>query len=346
MPIQFEFLPVDGDAILVTTEDFVMLIDGGGGGKKSYQRLKTRLEQLNRVIDLVILTHIDQDHILGLVKLFKEIRDNTTSIKIKKIWFNSLTSRELMINVGSRTTVLGPVSKKQAEDLSLLLRSLRNNGIEHVADNICMDRFPYDKEVYLTDKLKLLLLSPTRKILDEMYLDWNSDLFAKQSGLISKKNDYSFSIKDLMSVKFENDGSIRNASSIAFILIYDNKKYLLLGDANIKIILQSLRYLYENKLIQDNIFEFIKLSHHGSAKNTDDDFLNFVYCNNFFISARKGLPSKQALSRIIKKAFVSGTKANIYINRPLTSEQLALHSEELSTCFTIEEGYCFHDTNI
>ena len=86
MGIKFEFLQADnGDCILITTEKFNILIDGGMG-RTYYRSLKDKLEELEQ-IDLVILTHIDEDHIAGLIELFK---DEEIRPKVKKVWFNSL----------------------------------------------------------------------------------------------------------------------------------------------------------------------------------------------------------------------------------------------------------------
>lgn len=196
MSIKFEFLPVEGDAILITTEDFVMLIDGGG--KSTYQRLKTRLELLDRPIDLVILTHIDEDHIFGLIKLFENIKYGETTIKVKKIWFNSLVDKKLEIDSDRNNTDSPKISRRQAKDLSQLLKDLSYLGIEHINNDICCDKSPCDQRFSLTETLEIRLLSPTKDSLSKMYKAWDPKLFAKQNMKISHANDYHLEIQRLM----------------------------------------------------------------------------------------------------------------------------------------------------
>lgn len=94
--IEIEVLPANkGDCILITIEkeDIHILIDGGT--VETYRNyLKTRLIQLRnegKEIDLLIVTHIDNDHIGGIIELLKENGSDMDSkiIRIKNIWHNS-----------------------------------------------------------------------------------------------------------------------------------------------------------------------------------------------------------------------------------------------------------------
>jgi beta-lactamase superfamily II metal-dependent hydrolase len=84
-----------GDCILVSINEqercFNILIDGGLA--KTYEKtLKKELgiiSQKNQHLDLLINTHIDADHINGLISLIKE-NNEKKYINIKEIWFNGL----------------------------------------------------------------------------------------------------------------------------------------------------------------------------------------------------------------------------------------------------------------
>ncbi|WP_186423787.1 MBL fold metallo-hydrolase [Lacrimispora celerecrescens] len=85
----------EGDSILITLEgiDKRVLIDGGTAA--TYRNvLRYKLVELNnkkKSIDLLIVTHIDNDHIGGIIELLKEngTAKNPQIISIKNIWHNS-----------------------------------------------------------------------------------------------------------------------------------------------------------------------------------------------------------------------------------------------------------------
>lgn len=94
--IWIEMLPAnEGDCILITLPDadIRILIDGGTGDtyKNSLRERLLQLKSENKVINLLIVTHIDNDHIGGIIELLKDNGSNTESriIKIENIWHNS-----------------------------------------------------------------------------------------------------------------------------------------------------------------------------------------------------------------------------------------------------------------
>ena len=99
----------------------------------------------------------------------------------------------------------------------------------------------------------------------------------------------------------EKDTSLYNSSSIAFILKYQNKNFLFLADASVEVINYSLKqlcYSKENRLKID----FVKLSHGGSIKNIDSEFLDMVNTNRYVIltdGKRFGFPHKETLELIL-----------------------------------------------
>jgi len=87
MPIKFNFFQAGhGDSILISTENTNILIDGG-----VYETYEEEIEEeINHIdkLDLVVLTHIDNDHICGLIEMLTENKDHAN--KIEQLWFNSL----------------------------------------------------------------------------------------------------------------------------------------------------------------------------------------------------------------------------------------------------------------
>ena len=72
-----------------------ILIDGGRPG--TYPRLRQLLDQLDdKELELMVVTHVDQDHILGVLAM---LEDDTLPVTFKDVWFNGYD--ELMDNVES-----------------------------------------------------------------------------------------------------------------------------------------------------------------------------------------------------------------------------------------------------
>jgi ribonuclease BN (tRNA processing enzyme) len=135
-------------------ESTTVLIDGG-----PYQtfekQLKPTLQKLpiKGKLDLVVLSHIDNDHIIGLLDLLEEMkgqRENTTKelVKVSKLWHNSfndlfqtdenpnklLKNSFLNLNFSSgeeqkkmESSIMSIIMKgfQQATDLTSLAKSLK-----------------------------------------------------------------------------------------------------------------------------------------------------------------------------------------------------------------------------
>jgi hypothetical protein len=97
----------------------------------------------------------------------------------------------------------------------------------------------------------------------------------------------------------ESDDSIVNKSSISFILEYEDKKYLFLGDA---VIDEDLLNNIENAVGYKFRFSAIKLPHHGSRYNITHDFIRRYTADEYYCltnSSRYGHPDIEALAAII-----------------------------------------------
>ena len=289
--LKIRFLPAfNGDCILITTDKFNILIDGGT--KKTYSlSLSKALDEVNQ-LDLVILTHIDSDHIMGLIEMFN---DNKTVVK--KVWFNSLGKLSCLFDREYDKRIEYPtndksknISPKQGESLESILRKL---DIEY--ELIYIEK----QQKYIFEDLEITLLSPYKENLKALYLYWKDNV---------KKR------KDLES---EGLASQTNQSSIAFLLRYkEEKNYLFLADANIDVVTKTITSLYEKRLK----VEFVKVSHHGSQNNTNQNFLDEIDSNQFVIltngKAKNCHPDKGTLDKIILDAKEQNKNIKILFNYP------------------------------
>ncbi|MBX7242937.1 MAG: hypothetical protein K1X92_14440 [Bacteroidia bacterium] len=93
MAVFVEIFPASyGDCFLVRLESedskpYHILIDGGKiCGNPHKNKLIERLQQIQS-LDLLIVTHIDDDHIEGIIELLEQ-NENDSIVHIKEIWFN------------------------------------------------------------------------------------------------------------------------------------------------------------------------------------------------------------------------------------------------------------------
>lgn len=81
--------------------------------------IKNRLMELkkeNQCIDLLIITHIDEDHIEGAIEFLREngIAENPNIIEIKEIWYNSYRHMQF-----EKVSSISRVEKNCLEEIKL-----------------------------------------------------------------------------------------------------------------------------------------------------------------------------------------------------------------------------------
>jgi len=308
MSIEFEFFEAGhGDSILVMTDEVNILIDGGDTGTSEEIENFLEEEGIDKV-DLAILTHIDKDHIMGLIELLdndvqKIIKNPNHNPLLKEVWFNSFKNTS---NQGDKIFIAPIKSKNLSINHHIKFTKLMDslNGSIKYKDFISVDN---RENRFKRGDIEIILLSPNQKKLKKLYTKYPKEIDATKnlsSSTYCKDSDKS--IDDLYTIPFSKSKDSRedNGSSIAFILIYKDKKFLFLADAHIGLIIEELKkYKKEYNNNQKIKFEFIKLSHHGSRNNIHKDFLELVDTNNYVIltdsKGRNRHPDKETLSKII-----------------------------------------------
>ena len=315
----------NGDSILLSFKDKVgisknILIDGGPGktyqfknkkGKQEAGDLQELIEGLrvqDQFIDLLILTHVDDDHIGGLLKWFQ--KDKEAKDIIKKVWFNSgqliseyfgdENSEDNALSLGDATGLDTSIKQGVKFEKFLTENGLWERRLIHSSDELELFGF------------KLTFLSPSIDKLNALLGKWDKEAPVTDT---SGKNDYGWSLeKHIQKDVFKEDTSIHNGSSIGFIIEYNDKRVVFLADAHPIQVTERLRSLgySERKPLEA---EFLKVSHHGSKANTNYELLELINTDNYIISSngdKHELPDKQCLARIINH----NNKAKIYFNYP------------------------------
>ena len=99
------------------------------------------------------------------------------------------------------------------------------------------------------------------------------------------------------------DSSPNNGSSIAFLFEINNFRILFLADAHPFVIAKSLKEQFKCTKNKKLKIDFVKLSHHGSKRNTSLKLLELIDCSNFIIStdgySPHNHPHKETLAKII-----------------------------------------------
>lgn len=313
-----------GDCILIKTidnsgNDFIILIDGGTASTFEYS-LRNELKLISK-IDLLILTHIDSDHIAGLLRFFKNSLFD--KIEIKTFWINGANLAR--VSSGEK------ISYNQGKSIEQLL-------VEKKVDRSSIFSFVTNEfSPSLPNGIEIEVLSPTTSILESLYAEWPAmstepntiDMKVKASSGVSSQVSRG-SLGDLAKGEFKPSKSIGNdlfnSSSIAFILHTPDKSFLLLGDARPEILVKALNdkgYTKDNKLSID----FVKVSHHGSINNTSCDLLDIIECENFGLSTNGGNashkhPDREVIARILHHTERDyEVERKIYFNYPLDEIQ-------------------------
>lgn len=306
--------PADcGDSYLCEFEiggsTYSILVDAGtpAAGKTIAKFLKK--DGTCPKIDLLVVTHIDNDHIGGVIKL---LEDREINDAIQQIWFNGYTKL-----IGGAVKPFQSLSVAQGDELDEALRNDArwNASFNHGLVSLQSDGKP--SCIDLGEGANIQILSPGAPQLDLLRSNWEEAIEEqRKSGKPKKKSKIQrFSagkdIRALAGKKFYKDGAYANGSSIAFLLTVADRRLLFTGDAFPNVICDAAQFLSEDPIPID----VFKLSHHGSAKNTDLRIVEKFPATHYFVSTdgTHDHPNDETIARILVGA---QSEKTIYFNYP------------------------------
>lgn len=274
-----------------------ILVDGGPNYVYN-NHLRNELQAIDAKggkLELVVLSHVDNDHIIGLLDLMAELfeqRTNNTKeiISIEALWHNTFdqtighgndiearlkTAIASSDSASQSLTSAGMAIQGIGEGRSFYRRAKQlnipiNPGFAN--DLICVD---YALEPIEMSDLKLYVVGPTQKNLDELehewqdWLDKHADDIASGDPMLAEKADQ----------------SIPNLSSIMLLARIDGKSILLTGDGRSDHLLQGLEQagLTDDKgCLHVDVYKF---PHHGSDRNVTREFFYKVTADQYVVSA-------------------------------------------------------------
>lgn len=281
-----------GDCILITYRDSDTskanhIIVDVGYSQTYHRTLAKAIRQIQKDgsnIELLVLTHTDSDHIGGMKPLLKEFGSQVAN----RYWMNhSPIEMELADS--------GEISVAQAVTLRDSLAADQKLHNQPILAGQYHQIGPFDLEI----------LSPDEGQFDKLLSRWQEQeekKVRKVQNVASVDIDFSESIESLARQPFNADDSWSNRSSIAFLLGTGEFKWLFTGDAHADLITDSLKKLGYTTEAPVKL-DLLKVSHHGSKRNTDNSFLDIIDCRSYLISTnaanRHQFPHKEAMSRIV-----------------------------------------------
>jgi hypothetical protein len=304
-----------------------VLIDGGIASTSGV--LRGRIEALpvrDRCFDLLVITHIDLDHIAGVLAL---LRDPPQGLRFRDVWFNGWA--QLLAAEGLADD--GILGAKLGESVSARLRASGHpwneafgGGPVGIPDGVS----PLPRRE-LVGGLAITLLSPTYRRLRQLRPVWareveRAHLLPGQAGRVLEGLGHPeeadvgllggrLDVDALAASPFRDDPSPANGSSIAVLAEYDGRRCLLAGDA----------YASDLALAQGQVVgdlgdrlptDAVKLSHHGGRKNSSRALLALLDCPRYLFStdgSAYGHPHAETVARTIVHGGHSGPPC-LYFN--------------------------------
>lgn len=327
--INIHMLPAKGgDCFLLefALDDYRILIDGGYA-ETYYKYLKPILKDLaakGKVINLLIITHIDADHINGIKAFLEENgkTDNPTIICVEEVWYNGffhMNTKEVKKNgipycleeimkgmaLGNDQAVrtgTEEVSVSKGNTVAELLLSGDYNWNSMFNKHaVCLDSQVY---LNLSENIELTLLNPGRQQLKDLADYWIGVLKRQVKNFIICENRlYEEAFESYMQWEEDNDTVLEDVSYNSANEKYNWKEVADMQDDIIdtsETNLSSIAFMLEYKgvrmlfpgdcpiqLFMERLphqIDIVKLPHHGSGKNMCKDFIRNTEVTFYMLS--------------------------------------------------------------
>lgn len=280
-----------GDCLLLHWGDRnnpkLALIDGGPDtiyAKFLKPRLATLAKERGKktiTLDLTMVSHIDDDHINGILALADDIENGNAPADIDLLWFNSLegllgqkiasgTKAQVTASIGAIVPQIEEVWTRKVLASVPQGQELHAFAKRHGIFNSMND--PFQPLVLMQQKKKAAMVSGLSLTVLGPFADEIEALRKKWKQLRKKSIVAAFS-----------DPSPYNLSSIVVLAEFKGKRAILTGDARGDKILEGLseKGLLKNGKLHVNL---LKLQHHGSQNNVAPEFFEKLTADTYVVS--------------------------------------------------------------
>jgi hypothetical protein len=317
----------------------LVMIDGGPSGVYA-PHLKPRLEQIRAArglsreeplgVDLLMVSHVDDDHIQGILDLTKEMLEEKAAqrplpLRVLNFWHNSFDA----------------VIDHTPEELTAAFKSqfgaASTTGGLPADATIDVDDEDLDEET-IRASLKVLasieqgfrLRGDAETVGFPLNLEFDGKLIMARKGseALEIAPGLSFTVAGPMAAELEKlqkkheawlknlkkegksppaalaayvDRSVPNLSSVVVLAEAGDKRMLLTGDARGDKILKGLELVGVLRTGGTMHVDLLKVPHHGSANNLDDDFFERITADHYVFSGdgEHGNPEREALQMLL-----------------------------------------------
>lgn len=319
-----------GDCLILEygadNEPKYVLIDGGPHDTFK-KHLKPALDGINggiEAFELAMLSHVDNDHVIGLLDFLAEKQLDASLPKVAGLWHNSFSQlvdpgntlrpavAALVANAGAATMaaaseeLLGIEEGARLSGLASQLKIPLNALVQGKPITVASVR----AEVRL-GTLNLRVVGPTLRNLAELRKKWNA---------WKKKVEHGVQTGNAQ-VLANADTSVPNLSSIMVLAEHGGRTALLTGDGRSDHLLEGLD---EQGLLDDAgglHVNLLKVGHHGSNRNHIRSFFSRVTADKYVISAngRDDNPDYSTLTWIVETADEDGRPIEICVTNETPS---------------------------
>lgn len=312
-----------------------VLIDGGP--PRCYEEaLAPALESIVGAqghLDLAVLSHVDNDHVIGLLDLFAAIEEDRANgvpsrTRIGQLWHNSFErsidrSGEISERLQTVMALAGTVGVAMPLTTDAFLGVREGYRLRTLASQLQIPVNKGFKNDLLTATVKtpikfgpltLHIVGPTEENLEELRQAWLTWLEKTERDIPKKPSSAAHA-----------DRSVPNLSSIVILATCEDRTVLLTGDArgdHILAGLQQAKLLRRGKLHAD----VLKLQHHGSNRNITPTFLETVTADTYVVSAdgTYNNPDYDTLKWLLQAAKKQQREVEIVVTNPTASTQQLL----------------------
>ena len=302
-----------GDCMLLhfgtKAEPGLAMIDGGP--KDVYKpHLRPRLVEIRNArglpaqqhlpVDMLVVSHVDDDHIQGILDLTKELTADPNKprlVQVHSLWHNSFD--DIIGNDPAELTA--SVSAQFGADTRFVLASVaQGHRLRSDAEALLWERNrEHEGKLIIAGKdaldfgngLKLTVAGPMLEEIQELQKKHDEWLEAKKNKAGNEA-----------ALAAYVDESVANLSSIVVLAECDGRRMLLTGDARGDKILEGLEKTGVLKKGGTMHVEVLKVPHHGSANNLDDDFFERISADHYVFSGdgEHGNPERESLEMLFK----------------------------------------------